>query len=152
MRASTRFFSVFGLQAPHLARSLKAYGIRSRIARHLNVPIVRIRSSGSPSICLLAILLVLSGCGGGGNSAPNPAPTPTPAPDFTLSASPAQINIGLGFAQNVTVSVAQSGSVLSAPIAVTISGLPSGVTATPSTFNLSVGGPQAQTVALTASS
>jgi hypothetical protein len=154
MRARTWLSSIFKLWSTLLAQLPRANKTEPQIAPDARVACARIRPSENLAICLFVILVATSGCGGGGNSSsnPTPPPTPTPAPDFTLSASPAQVNIGLGFAQNVTVSVAQSGSALSAPIAVTIGGLPSGVTAAPSTFNLSVGGSQTQTVALAASS
>lgn len=154
MRARTWLSSVFKLWFSPLPQLPRAVKTELQTAPETKVTCVRIRPSESTAICLLAILMATSGCGGGGNSTPTPPPTspPTPPPDFTLSASPSQVGIGIGFAQNVTVSVAESGSFLSAPIAVTISGLPSGVTAKPSTFSLSVGGPQSQTVALAATS
>lgn len=79
------------------------------------------------------------GTGGGGNA---------PSPDFTLQASPSTVTLTAGgAAQTVSVSAtAQNG--FTGTVAVAITGLPTGVTATPSTMNLSVGA--AQNVSLSA--
>lgn len=71
-----------------------------------------------------------------------------PSPDFTLQASPSTLTVTAGgAAQNVSVTAtAQNG--FTGTVAVAITGLPAGVTATPSSLNLSVGA--AQTVSLSA--
>lgn len=78
------------------------------------------------------------------------SPTQPVPSDFTLSVSPSTLTISPGAAAaSVTASVAASGS-FSASTALSVSGLPSGVTATPSTFNLAPGASQAISLAATA--
>lgn len=88
--------------------------------------------------CLLALsVLGLPSCGGnsGGNGSSGPPPPP---PTFSLSLNPAQIDLSQGFTQSVQVqAVPENG--FSAAITVTATGLPSGVTVSPSTLSLTVG-------------
>jgi hypothetical protein len=98
----------------------------------------------------LSICLGLSGCGGGTKpvsppSSPSPAP---PAADFSLTATPAAVTLMAGSAgQAVNVTAAPANGFSSA-VAVTITGLPAGVTASPATLSLTPG--TAQTTTLTA--
>jgi hypothetical protein len=80
------------------------------------------------------------GSGGGGGSGPQP--------DFTLSIQPSQVTVLEGSANTVAVSVTAVNG-FSSQVSVTISGMPSGVTAAPSQFSISPGSPQ--TVVLSAS-
>jgi hypothetical protein len=96
----------------------------------------------STALVLSFAVWFASGCGGGsGSSVPNP-----PASDFTISASVANLSIGSGQSQIVTISVAAINSFTSA-VAVAISGLPLGISASPSSFNILPGGQQVVTVA-----
>ena len=61
---------------------------------------------------------------------PTATPTPTPTPDFSLSISPASITIGHnGGTANYTVTVTRTGG-FSGPVALSMSALPAGATAT----------------------
>lgn len=94
----------------------------------------------------LCVLLAcsLSGCGGGssGGGGQNP-------PSYTLTASPATVSIYPGGTGTITVS-GQPLNGYSGTISVSFAGLPSGVTASPSTFSLS--GYATQQVQLSAAS
>jgi len=85
----------------------------------------------------------LSGCGGGSTSGGGGG-NPPPVPDFTLSV-PANVTVGQGSSEPITVSVAPINGFAS-QVNVTISGLPAGVTATPTGFVLAVGVPQQVTI------
>ena len=93
------------------------------------------------AVCLLALsVLGLPSCGGnsGGNGSSGPPPPPPPPPTFSLSLNPAQINLSQGFTQSVQVqAVPENG--FSAAITVTATGLPSGVTVSPSPLSLTTG-------------
>ncbi|MGH9563484.1 MAG: hypothetical protein ACRD3S_18680, partial [Terracidiphilus sp.] len=82
------------------------------------------------ALLLAGFLWVCIGCGG--------APTTKPAPSFSLSVNAASVTLAAGSAQNVTVSATDVGG-FAQPIQVTVSGLPSGVTATPSSFTITPG-------------
>lgn len=156
MRARAWFHSLFALISTRLPCFQRATKEVLQMTREVNAHEALNRASANQAICifaLIAISVATIGCGGGGNAGSSPTPTPTPIPpaDFTLNASTTQVNLGIGFTQSITVSITQSGSYLSSPIAVTLSGLPGGVTATPSTFTLSFAGTQQQTVVLSAS-
>jgi len=91
-------------------------------------------------------LLLLAGCGGGG--ANNNQGPPPPPPSFTLSLTPSSISLAQSATQNVKVqSMPQNG--FTGSIAVTASGLPSGVTVSPSNLVLNAG--DTGTVAFSAS-
>jgi hypothetical protein len=89
-------------------------------------------------------VLFASACGGGGSSAPK-----APANDFTISASATNLLVGSGQTQTVTISVAAINSFTSA-VAVSVSGLPYGISASPASFNLSPGSQQVVTVTASA--
>lgn len=75
-------------------------------------------------------------------------PSPTPSADFSLTVSPSSATLTAGgSAQNIAVNAAPTNGFTSA-VAVAITGLPSGVTATPSTLSLTPG--TAQNITLTA--
>ena len=93
-------------------------------------------------ILLTLALLVLTSCGGGSGS------QSTPQPDFTLSSTPATITLVPGGAgQKISVS-AIALNAFSGTVTVAVTGLPSGVTAQPSSLKLTPG--TAQTVTITA--
>lgn len=95
--------------------------------------------SGPCFLAFCLVSLILAGCGGS-----NPTPPP-PAADFSISASPSSVTVGVGSNQTVTVS-AKAINGFTGSIAVSVSGLPAGVTADPATFNLAAGNQQAVTV------
>ena len=89
----------------------------------------------------------LAGCGGGssGQSTP-PPPPPPPPPSFTIVATPSAPSIAPGTSSTFLVSITPENG-FSGAVAITVSGLPSGLSAAPSSF--SVQNAQ-QTVTLTA--
>jgi hypothetical protein len=87
---------------------------------------------------LLGAVLALSHCGGGGGG----GSAPPPSPDFTLSAAPSSLSLAPGTSTSTTVSVTGENG-FDSQVNVTISGMPSGVTASPATFNLASGSQQA---------
>jgi len=102
------------------------------------------RQSGVIFAVVLSILII-SGCGGGGGG------TSAPAPDFAISASPASVSLlGGGSAQTCTVSVTGSNG-FSGIVSVTLQSVPNGVSATPSSFNLTAGSEQLVTLSATSS-
>jgi hypothetical protein len=92
-------------------------------------------------------LLVLAGCGGGGSASSGGGGNPPPPPDFSLSVQPASIVLGQGASATVQVSITPVNG-FNAQVSVTITGIPSNVTAAPASFSLSATGQQ--TVTLTA--
>jgi hypothetical protein len=108
----------------------------------------------SPGLCFasLAFALLLAGCGGGGGSsgtAPPPPPPPPPG-DFSITALPTSLTVGIGGSQTVTASATQVNT-FTASINVSLTGLPSGVTANPETFSLTPGNQQQLIVTAAAS-
>lgn len=97
------------------------------------------------SALLLSLnLLVWLACGSSGGSSGGPPPPP-PA-DFALSVTPASITVAQGTSATVQVSASPVNG-FSAQISVSVSNLPSGVTASPSSFTLSATGQQTVTLA-----
>jgi len=84
------------------------------------------------------------GCGGSGNQSNQPPP----APSFTIAVTPSAPSIAPGISSSFQVSITPQNG-FSGAVAVTVTGLPTGLSANPSTF--SVQNTQ-QTVTLTASS
>lgn len=83
------------------------------------------------------LVLALAGCGG------------APA-DFTLSASPATLSLTAGGAAQVSVTtLAVNG--FGGPVSVAVSGLPTGVTASPALLSVTAGAPQSLTLTPAAS-
>ena len=80
----------------------------------------------------LSLLLGLVGCGSSKTA------------DFTLTASPSTLALGAG--ASVQLSVSTTAIDLSGPVAVALSGLPTGVTASPSSLSLTPGAAQAVTL------
>ena len=81
------------------------------------------------SIFTLTGILLLNGCGGGGSSStPTPAPTP---PSFTIGINPSSVSVSPGTSANANVSL-QPQNGFDSTATVTLSGLPAGVTVSPS--------------------
>jgi hypothetical protein len=74
----------------------------------------------------------LTGCGGGGDSTGIPPPV---SPSFTIVVSPAPTAVPAGGSGAVQISIKATNG-FSGAVSVTVTGLPSGVTATPSQFTL----------------
>jgi hypothetical protein len=100
----------------------------------------------SPAWILAPCVCFVFGCGGGGGNSQS-APPPPPSPNFTLGASPTSVSISVGSSNTTSVSATGTNGFTST-IAVQVSGLPAGVTASPASFNLSPG--NSQTVTLSA--
>ncbi len=112
----------------------------------------RLLREGCPSAATAACLvldLALVSCGGGSKTTPTAPPsTPAPAADFSLTATPATVTLVAGSpGQAISVNAVPAHG-FSAAVAVTVGGLPAGVTATPATLSLTPG--TAQTTTLTA--
>src|SRR5215467_7748559 len=88
--------------------------------------------------CYLACALLFAFIACGSNSSTD---NNKPQPDFTLMLSSGSLSITAGTAQNLTVSATASNG-FTGTINVTFSGMPSGVTANPSTASLTPGTPQ----------
>jgi IPT/TIG domain len=92
----------------------------------------------------LWLSLTLAGCGGSSGS--NQPPPPPPPPEFTIVATPAAPSIAPGSSATFQVSITPQNG-FSGAVAVTVSGLPSGLSAAPSSFSVQN---SQQTVTLTA--
>lgn len=102
------------------------------------------RLSAKPSVARLATLLLttlLLSCGG--NS------TPKPTPDFTLSVTPSSQTLVAGAAGSAVTVTATALNNFAGSITVSISGVPSGVTASQPTFMLSPTSIQSASASLT---
>lgn len=100
---------------------------------------------------LVIVDLILAGCGGAGSEGSSP-PT-QPAGDFTFTVAKPTQALGPGTSLSLTVSTAQvfPFNPLSGNISVSVSGLPAGVTASPSTSSIPVGTGEQIVIAATAS-
>ncbi len=78
-------------------------------------------------------LLSIPGCGGGSGNTGS-SKTPVPQPDFSISV-PASITITPNSAQSISISVSGTNGFSNA-VSLTLSGLPSGVSASPAAFTL----------------
>ncbi|MFZ0584100.1 MAG: IPT/TIG domain-containing protein [Candidatus Acidiferrales bacterium] len=103
-------------------------------------------------LCSLLALLFLSvgiaSCGGGSGSGGGQQPPP-PLPDFSLSASPGSVSIATGSSATTSLN-AKAINGFASEVSVQVSGLPAGVTASPTPITLTPGTPL--TVTLSASS
>jgi hypothetical protein len=88
----------------------------------------------------LSLAFLMLACSGGS--------TPAPAPDFSLAASPATLTMTAGAAAQTVSLTATAVNGFTGSVAVAVSGLPTGVTASPSTITLTPG--VASTVTITA--
>jgi hypothetical protein len=101
---------------------------------------MRLIRKNSIAVCGFLFSLLLVACGGGS--------APTPAPDFSLAAAPTSITITAGAATQTAGITATAINGFTGSVTVAISGLPTGVTASPASLTLSPGA--AQTITLTA--
>src|SRR5271155_133149 len=83
------------------------------------------------ALVIFFLSFVLQGCGGGGSSGTQPPPPPA----FSLTATPSAPSIVPGTSSTLQVSVYPSNG-FSGSVSVTISGLPAGLSASPSSFTL----------------
>jgi hypothetical protein len=95
----------------------------------------------APLRCLLflALTFILEACGGGSSGGPPPSP-PAPTPDFSLAVSPTTISVPDGQSVPVSLSATASNG-FSSPVTVQVTGLPTGVTVSPSPISLTPGTP-----------
>ena len=94
----------------------------------------------------LLILFVLTSCGGGNSTTP-----PASKPDFSVSSTPATVTLVAGQAgQTISVNAVPTNG-FTGTVAVTVTGLPSGVTAQPATLTLTPGKAQNVTIAAASS-
>jgi len=100
------------------------------------------------SLCVILCLgLTLAGCGGGLGGPTGTTPPPTP-PSFSIVATPSAPSIAPGTSSTFQVSITPQNG-FSGAVTVTVSGLPSGLSATPLSFSVQNA---PQTVTLTAAS
>jgi hypothetical protein len=90
-----------------------------------------ISRSASTAITLW-LLITLAACGGGSSSSSN---QPPPPPSFTLDVTPSEPDVAPGTSSTVEVSISPQNG-FSAAVAVTVSALPAGLTAAPSSFSV----------------
>lgn len=108
------------------------------------------RACVSARVSIGVLFATLAGCGGGGSTGGGGTTPPPPSPSFTISLSPASLTVTQGQSQKTQVSVAgQNG--FSGSVSVTLTGLPSGVTATPATLSVAPGTPGSLTLAASSS-
>jgi hypothetical protein len=109
--------------------------------------ILRCYSQPALFISLLSAATQLIACGGGGS---NTSSTPPAAATYTVALSPTAITLTPAAKQNLTVTT-QSTNGFSGVVTFGFSGVPSGVTATPSTFTINGAGSQTVVMAMTSS-
>jgi len=100
---------------------------------------IAIRAVAGASFLLLGYGMLA--CGGGGSA-------PAPVPDFSLATSPTTLTLTAGGAAHTVALIAPAVNGFTGSVTVAISGLPTGVTASPASAKLTPG--VAQTVTLTA--
>ena len=93
---------------------------------------------------VIGLSFVLNGCGSGGSGSSSQPPPPPPS--FTIAVTPSAPSIAPGTSSTVEVSIVPSGG-FSGTVSVMASGLPSGLSASPSSFSVQ---DTQQTVTLTA--
>jgi len=98
-----------------------------------------------PGLLVFAAALLISGCGTSSGSGTKPQP------DFSLSASASTLTLTAGGSAQTVSLTATALNGFSGAIQATASGLPAGVTATPSTVSLTPGSPQSISFAAAAS-
>jgi hypothetical protein len=108
------------------------------------------RSFFQSTAVLLFGSILLSSCGGGsGTGSGNGGGTPPPTPNFSLTL-PGNASVQQGSTTTVSVSVTGING-FSSPVNIVLSGVPSGVTATPAQFTLTTGAQQQIVIAASAS-
>src|SRR5215475_14462910 len=94
-----------------------------------------------PAVALCGLCLLLVGCGGGGAAA-GIQPSPTPTADFSLTLSASSVSVEQGNTSSaIDIGITPQNG-FSGEVQVSLSGLPSGVTANPSSpFSVSASTP-----------
>src|SRR5713226_981991 len=90
-------------------------------------------------VLVLALVLEFCSCGGGGGS--QGPPPPPPPPDFELTVSPATQSVDAGNSASVSLSATALNG-FSSQVSVQVSGVPAGVSVSPSPITLQPGIPQ----------
>jgi hypothetical protein len=88
-------------------------------------------------VLALVLLLELIGCGGGSQS----SPPPPPSPDFSLAVSPQSQSVDAGSSASVSLSATALNG-FSSQISVQVTGVPAGVSVSPTNITLVPGTPQ----------
>jgi YVTN family beta-propeller protein len=96
-------------------------------------------------LCAALALTAMAACGGNGSGSATPPPPPPPSPSFTLGFNPTSVALAPGNSINVSVSATPLNG-FSSQVGVQISGLPTGVSASPPSLSLAVGTPQVVTL------
>jgi hypothetical protein len=87
----------------------------------------------------LGLIMQLLGCGGSGGNGGSPGPPPSP--DFSLATNPTSQSVDAGSSASISLSATAIDG-FSSQISVQVTGLPSGVTVSPTSITLVVGTPQ----------
>jgi len=90
-------------------------------------------------VASIAALALLLGCGGGGGG--TGPPPPPPPPDFSLAVNPTSQIVNGGSSASVSLS-ATAANGFSSQVSVQVSGLPAGVSVSPTSITLTPGTPQ----------
>lgn len=102
---------------------------------------------GGIALLMAAFSIVISGCG---NSSTSAGPSSPPVPDFSFTTTPSTLNLNVGGTSTFTV-VSSALNGFSGSVAVSLTGLPAGVTASPATISLPSSGSQIVTLTAAAS-
>ena len=106
-----------------------------------------LNTSSSSTVLVICLTLAVAACGGGSSSQSGQLAPPSP-PSFRIVATPSAPSIAPGTSSSFQVSITPENG-YGGTVAVSIAGLPSGLTAAPSSFSLQN---TSQTITLTASS
>ena len=99
----------------------------------------------------LLLAVIFCGCGSSGSSgAEGSQPPPPPTPDFELAVTPSSVSVLSGGSTTTSLSATPSNG-FSSSVAVQVTGLPAGVTISPSPINLTPGTPSTITFSATTS-
>ena len=98
--------------------------------------------------CVYMAVELLASCGSGSKT--QPISTQTGSPDFSVSISPSSLTVSPGASSASVAALVTASGNFTGTVALTISDLPAGVTATPSSFNLAPAA--SQTISLQAGS
>jgi outer membrane protein assembly factor BamB len=102
--------------------------------------------SAAPATAAASATLTLTGTAGALSHTSSVAATVAPPPDFSLSVSPASLTLTAGAAGSQVNLTATPLNSFAGNVTVSVAGLPTGVTATPSTLTLTPGTPQGITL------
>jgi hypothetical protein len=90
-------------------------------------------------VLVVVLLLELTGCGGGGGS--QSPPPPPPVPDFSLTVNPTSQAVDAGNSASVSLSASAHGG-FSSQISIQLTGVPQGISVSPTSITLVPGTPQ----------